>query len=89
MGEFGTGDSDDAWGKIIQYLEESDSDWSYWAIDGYSVLLFVNHLRSFLFTFRYSTSGEDETYGILQGDYVTVRHPWLVDQLKKVMPVLS
>ena len=37
MGEFGTGDNDDAWGKIIQYLEESDSDWSYWAIDGYSV----------------------------------------------------
>ena len=46
MGEFGTGDNDDAWGKIIQYLEESDSDWSYWAIDGYSVLLFVNPINN-------------------------------------------
>ena len=35
MGEFGTGDNDEKWGKIIQYLEESDVDWSYWAIDGY------------------------------------------------------
>jgi len=71
MGEFGTGDNDDAWGKIIQYLEESDSDWSYWAIDGYT------------------RPGEDESYGILESDYVTVRHPWLVEQLQKIMPVLS
>jgi len=71
MGEFGTGSNDDEWGKIIQYLEESDSDWSYWAIDGYS------------------RPGDDETYGILKDDYVTVRHPWLVDQLQKIMPVLQ
>jgi len=35
MGEFGTGSDDEAWGKIIKYLRESDADWSYWAIDGY------------------------------------------------------
>merc|ERR1711936_55117 len=57
MGEFGTGDNDETWGKIIQYLEESDSDWSYWAIDGYK------------------RPGEDESYGILQSDYKTIRHP--------------
>jgi len=71
MGEFGTGDNDAAWSKIIRYLEESDSDWSYWAIDGYK------------------TPGEEESYGILESDYVTVRNPWLMDQLKKIMPILS
>ena len=38
---------------------------------------------------RYKTPGDDESYGILEDDYVTIRNPWLVDQLKKLMPILS
>ena len=35
MGEFGTGDNNEGWQKIVQFLTEFDLDWSYWAIDGY------------------------------------------------------
>eukprot|EP00088_Acartia_fossae_P046304 TRINITY_DN4998_c0_g1_i2.p1 TRINITY_DN4998_c0_g1~~TRINITY_DN4998_c0_g1_i2.p1 ORF type:complete len:374 (-),score=39.35 TRINITY_DN4998_c0_g1_i2:51-1172(-) len=37
MGEFGTGPSPDdvKWDHIVQFLRETDHDWSYWSIDGY------------------------------------------------------
>merc|ERR1711990_648964 len=35
MGETGTGSNDNDWGKIIRFLQVTDADWSYWAIDGY------------------------------------------------------
>merc|ERR1712059_196 len=71
MGETGTADNDNDLGKITRYLQESDVDWSYWAIDGYK------------------RPGEDESFGILEADYKTVRHPWLVEQLQGIMPILS
>ena len=40
MGETGTGDNDEDWGKIVKYLKESDADWSYWAIDGQVAFLY-------------------------------------------------
>ena len=68
MGEFGTGDNSEGWQKMIQLLEDTDNDWSYWAIDGYKY------------------PGEDESFGLLRDDYKTIRHQWLVDQLKSIMP---
>ena len=68
MGEFGTGDNSQGWQKMIQLLEDTDNDWSYWAIDGYKY------------------PGEDESFGLLLDDYKTIRHQWLVDQLKSIMP---
>merc|ERR1712113_1160208 len=35
MGETGTGSNDHDWAKIVRFLQETDADWSYWAIDGY------------------------------------------------------
>jgi hypothetical protein len=35
MGEFGTGDNNENWQKIVRHLKDNDLDWSYWPIDGY------------------------------------------------------
>ena len=37
----------------------------------------------------YKYPGEEESFGLLESDYVTVRHPWLVEQLQQIMPILS
>lgn len=29
------GDDSEGWRKMIRFLTDSDSDWSYWAVDGY------------------------------------------------------
>ena len=71
MGEFGTGEDSEEWGKILRYVEEKDLDWAYWSIDGYKY------------------PGEEETFGLLEADYETVRNPWLVEQLQRVQGVLS
>ena len=71
MGELGTGDDSQEWGKILRLVEEQDLDWAYWSIDGYT------------------RPGEDESYGLLKDDYVTVRHPWLVQQLQRIQGIIS
>ena len=37
----------------------------------------------------YTYPGQDETFGLLEDDYITIRHPWLIEQLQSIMPVLS
>ena len=37
----------------------------------------------------YKYPGEEETFGLLEADYVTVRHPWLIQQLQRIIPILS
>ena len=34
MGELGTGEDSEEWGKILRLVEEQDLDWAYWSIDG-------------------------------------------------------
>ena len=36
---------------------------------------------------RYISVGEG--YGILEDDYDTIRHPWKLEQLQALMPILS
>ena len=36
----------------------------------------------------YTYPGQDES-GLLKDDYVTIRHPWLIEQLHSIMPILS
>ena len=33
----------------------------------------------------YKYPGEDESFGLLLDDYKTIRHQWLIDQLKSIM----
>jgi len=33
--------------------------------------------------------GDNEGYGLFENDFSTIRHPWKIDQLQEIMPVLS
>ena len=39
------------------------------------------------FCLRYP--GDEESYGILEEDFFTVRHDWKLQQLQEIMPILS
>jgi len=71
MGEFGCGGDSPNWEKIVRFLNETDHDFAYWSIDGYT------------------RPGQNEGYGLLEMDYETIRHPWKVDQLQALQPILS
>ena len=47
----------------------------------------LKYFRTKIFTEIFP--GEEESFGLLESDYSTVRHPWLVQQLQRVMPILS
>jgi len=71
LGEFGTNSADKMWGYTMQILKENPNwGWSYWALDGYK---------------HSPGQDEDESFGILEQDYVTVRHAWKLADLQKVM----
>ena len=65
LGEFGTNSDSDYWKYLIQYLgERQQIGWSYWAYNGYQ------------HTPAKQTPADDESFGILNNDMKTVRHPW-------------
>lgn len=35
LGEFGNNNQDIPWRYLMQYLKETDIDWTYWALDGF------------------------------------------------------
>ncbi|XP_023338666.1 uncharacterized protein LOC111709274 [Eurytemora carolleeae] len=37
----------------------------------------------------YKYPGEEESYGILESDYSTIRHPWKLEQLQSIIPILG
>ena len=72
LGEFGVGRSDtENWQKLLRLLEENDSDFSYWSVDGYK------------------RPGKEETFGLLEDDYQTVKFEWKLEQLQRLMPILD
>ena len=44
---------------------------------------------SFLLYFYSERYFLGEGYGLLEDDYVTIRHQWKIDQLQSIMPILS
>ena len=50
------------------------------------LLLELDNLFDY-FTNIYISVGEG--YGILEDDYDTIRHPWKLEQLQSLMPILS
>ena len=73
MGEFGTDEEDsENYQKIIRLLEENDSDFAYWSVDGYR-----------------EAPETDHSFGLLESDYQTVRAEWKLEQLQRLMPILS
>ena len=87
MGEFGSGGgNDEKWQNIVKFLYETDHDWAYWSIDGYKYPDEGQFFTSILILNKHCLG---EGYGLLEDDYVTIRHQWKIDQLQSIMPILS
>merc|ERR1719409_2611025 len=72
LGEFGTNVQNRYWNQTIRLLRNQTSiGWAYWAIDGYK---------------HSGGNGDDESFGIFEQDYHTIRHPWKVHDLQTVQP---
>jgi len=80
VGEFGNNERSKEWNWTLSYLRERDFDFAYWSVDGEhfpSVASeFGDHIQGF---------GQDESYGLLNGDYQTFRHPWKIEDLRSLM----
>jgi len=78
MGEFGGPVSGNYWVNFVRYLSERDVDFAHWALNG----------KKWTTGFIDTTDGgkwvdqaphwSDEPFGVLQADYKTIRHPWMM-----------
>mmetsp|Transcript_122005 Transcript_122005/g.390081 ORF Transcript_122005/g.390081 Transcript_122005/m.390081 type:complete len:683 (-) Transcript_122005:146-2194(-) len=78
MGEFGGPVSGNYWVNVVRYLSERDVDFAHWALNG----------KKWTTGFIDTTDGgkwvdqaphwSDEPFGVLQADYKTIRHPWMM-----------
>merc|ERR1719203_1017448 len=92
MGEFGAGQRGNYWINFIRYLAERDVDWAYWPLnpDKQTAGWFDDWGQ-------WHTSDMtwyEDTYSILDQDYMTVRDPWRILDLHAIMvspavPVLN
>jgi len=81
VGEFGGQVSGNYWVNFVRYLSERDADFAHWALNG----------RKWTTGFIDTTEGgkwvdqdphwTDEPFGVLQADYKTIRHPWMMMDL--------
>lgn len=81
LGEFGHYRADTYWNNLIRYIKEHDLDYAYWALNGLkystghidgSTGAWVDYPAA-----RY----DEESFGILNSDFKTVRHKEIVDDL--------
>lgn len=71
MGEFGTNSDSKYWMYLIEYLGERHQI-------GWAYWAYNGYQR---------TPADDESFGILESDMVTVRHPWKLADLQKVQDI--
>ena len=68
--EFGTNKDDAYWKNVINSLQKHGNiHFAYWSIDGYNLK---------------KDPYEDESYGILNQEWDTVRHKWKLDDLRSI-----
>mmetsp|Transcript_32343 Transcript_32343/g.43835 ORF Transcript_32343/g.43835 Transcript_32343/m.43835 type:complete len:191 (+) Transcript_32343:1-573(+) len=80
VAEFGEDTQSLWWNWTIAYLRERDLDFAYWSFDG-------EHFPEVATEFAEDIPGlsHDETYGLLEKDYQTVRHEWKLRDLQSLM----
>lgn len=84
MGEFGQNTRGRYWMHLLNYMSVRDVDFAYWTFNGLKLSSgFYDPAGHYQ---PYDTpTWEDETFGILQQDYHTIRHPWKLLDLRAVM----
>merc|ERR1712113_1113153 len=68
------------WNWTIRYLRERDFDFAYWSVDG-------EHFPALAVTNgeQVPNLNREETYGLLEDDYRTVRHTWKLQDIQSLM----
>jgi len=84
MGEFGAGVRGQWWLNFVRYLSTRDVDWAYWAVNGKKWSEgYITATGQFV-NYDYPR-WDGESYGVLQEDYDTVRHPWKLLDMQALM----
>eukprot|EP00746_Dinoflagellata_sp_MGD_P149472 gnl/MRDRNA2_/MRDRNA2_81500_c0_seq2.p1 gnl/MRDRNA2_/MRDRNA2_81500_c0~~gnl/MRDRNA2_/MRDRNA2_81500_c0_seq2.p1 ORF type:complete len:113 (-),score=13.69 gnl/MRDRNA2_/MRDRNA2_81500_c0_seq2:49-387(-) len=87
VAEFGEDSQTTQWNWTIRYLRERDFDFAYWSIDGEHFPRAAVDLGHATEWGMFPDKARDETYGLLQQDYQTVRHTWKLRDLQSLMAV--
>lgn len=85
MGEFGGNVRGQWWLNFVRYLSIRDVDWAVWALNGKKWAEGYIDGGSGNFVNYDQPRWDDETFGVLQADYFTVRHPWKLLDLQGLM----
>lgn len=76
LGEFGNSVPGQHWINLMHYLNERDMDFAYWAINGLKYGTGYISLSNGGWVSYDAPRWENETFGVLQADYWTVRYAW-------------
>jgi len=74
MGEFGTGKRGTYWVNFVRYLAERDVDWGYWPLNPEK--LTNGYFDDWGHWHPHPEQWDEDTYSVLELDYMTVREPW-------------
>jgi len=85
MGEFGHEVRGMYWINFMKYLSSRDVDFAYWAINGKKWTAGYTNQLTGAFHYYDVAVWENETYGLLEEDYKTVRHTWKMMDLSALM----
>eukprot|EP00927_Polykrikos_kofoidii_P004485 TRINITY_DN11773_c0_g2_i1.p1 TRINITY_DN11773_c0_g2~~TRINITY_DN11773_c0_g2_i1.p1 ORF type:complete len:656 (-),score=79.85 TRINITY_DN11773_c0_g2_i1:263-2230(-) len=84
MGEFGVDTRGRYWMHLLKYLSNRDVDFAYWSLNGLKYSEGVFDAKG-QWHEHPAPRWEDETYGLLNADYCTLRHPWKLLDLQAIM----
>jgi len=85
LGEFGQATRGRYWKHLMSYMATRDLDFAYWPLNGDKLSTGYFDKSGQWIDFD-SPRWEDEAFGMLEGDYKTVRHPWKLLDLQAIMP---
>lgn len=86
VGEFGTsGARGNYWLLLMRYMSERDVDWAYWVLNPEKPLTERYVVGRGWVRYQHP-AWVNETWGILETDWETVRYPWKMMDLRRVMP---
>lgn len=84
MGEFGGDTRGRYWKHLISYLSVRDVDFAYWSLDGVKLTNGIYDILGHWKPYKHA-QWEEETYGLLNSDYNTIRHPWKLLDVQAIM----
>merc|ERR1719221_178500 len=96
MGEFGEVARGHYWLNLIRYLSERDMDFAFWPLNGRAyknVRMSIENANPMGLILGRLTGHfdhiqpqwEDESFGLLNHDYVSIRRPWILQDLQALI----